>query len=88
MGLAKNDRAHLLLAEPTEGIPPSIILDICCAIGYLREMGEMAFVMVDPHFEFARDLADDFAAMDRSEIVRAGSRAELEAADVQRHLAN
>lgn len=88
MGLAKNDRAHLLLAELTEGIPPSIILDICCAIGYLREMGEMAIVLADRNFEFARGLADGFAVADRDEIVMAGSQAELEAADVKRHLAS
>jgi urea transport system ATP-binding protein len=76
----------LVLDEPTEGIQPSIIKDIGRAIEYLREKGDMAIVLVEQYFEFARDLADDFAVMDRGEIVMAGSRADLEGADVQRHL--
>lgn len=76
----------LVLDEPTEGIQPSIIKDIGRAIEYLRAQGDMAIVLVEQYFEFARDLADDFAVMDRGEIVMAGSRAEMVETDVQRHL--
>lgn len=76
----------LVLDEPTEGIQPSIIKDIGRAIEYLREKGDMAIVLVEQYFEFARDLADDFAVMDRGEIVMSGSRAEMVEADVHRHL--
>ena len=47
----------LVLDEPTEGIQPSIIKDIGCAITYLRDKGEMAILLVERYFEFARDLA-------------------------------
>lgn len=76
----------LVLDEPTEGIQPSIIKDIGRAIAWLRDQGQMAIVLVEQYFDFARDLADSFVVMDRGEIVMAGSRAELETADVQRHL--
>ncbi|WP_346899245.1 urea ABC transporter ATP-binding subunit UrtE [uncultured Roseibium sp.] len=76
----------LVLDEPTEGIQPSIIKDIGRAIEWLREQGEMAIVLVEQYFEFARDLADDFAVMDRGEIVMAGARADLDETQVRQHL--
>ena len=36
--------------------------------------------------EFARDLADDYAVMDRGEVIAAGKGAEMVEADVRRHL--
>lgn len=68
----------LVLDEPTEGIQPSIIKDIGRAIEWLREQGEMAIVLVEQYFEFARDLADDYAVMDRGEIVLSGTAATLD----------
>ena len=76
----------LVLDEPTEGIQPSIIKDIGRAIGFLREQGGMAILLVEQYFEFARDLADRFAVMDRGEIVLSGAAAEMVEADVRRHL--
>jgi urea transport system ATP-binding protein len=76
----------LVLDEPTEGIQPSIIKDIGRAIGYLRDKGGMAIVLVEQYFEFARDLADRFAVMDRGQIKLAGTRAEMVEADVRRLL--
>lgn len=76
----------LILDEPTEGIQPSIIKDIEKVIGLLRDRGEMAILLVEQYFEFARDLADFFAVMDRGEIVLSGSREEMVEQDVRRHL--
>jgi urea transport system ATP-binding protein len=76
----------LVLDEPTEGIQPSIIKDIGAAIGYLRAKGTMAIVLVEQYFEFARDLCDRFAVMDRGQVVLAGTKAELVETDVRRHL--
>jgi urea transport system ATP-binding protein len=76
----------LLLDEPTEGIQPSIIKDIGRAIAYLRDKGEMAIVLVEQYFDFARDLADRFAVMERGEIVMTGERAEMDEARVRRYL--
>src|SRR3954467_4040607 len=76
----------LLLDEPTEGIQPSIIKDIGRAITYLRSKGDMAIVLVEQYFEWARDLCDAYAVMDRGQVVLAGARADMVETDVRRHL--
>jgi urea transport system ATP-binding protein len=76
----------LVLDEPTEGIQPSIIKDISRAIDYLRKKGEMAILLVEQYFEFARDLADRYAVMERGQIVLSGTRADMVEADVRRRL--
>ena len=77
----------LVLDEPTEGIQPSVIKDIGRAIDYLRRQGDMAIVLVEQYFEFARDLADRYVVMDRGQVVLSGSRAEMVESDVRRRLA-
>ncbi|HEY7386666.1 MAG TPA: urea ABC transporter ATP-binding subunit UrtE [Beijerinckiaceae bacterium] len=77
----------LVLDEPTEGIQPSIIKDIGRAIAYLRHQGEMAILLVEQYFDFARELADRFVVMERGEIVEAGDRAALEGDDVRQRIA-
>ena len=76
----------LVIDEPTEGIQPSIIKDIGRAIEYLRNKGDMAILLVEQYFEWARDLCDTFAVMDRGQIVLAGEKASMVEADVRRHL--
>ena len=76
----------LVLDEPTEGIQPSIIKDIGRAIDFLRKQGDMAILLVEQYFEFARDLADRYAVMDRGQVVLSGMRAEMVEADVRRRL--
>jgi urea transport system ATP-binding protein len=76
----------LVLDEPTEGIQPSIIKDIGRVIDLLRSRGQMAILLVEQYFDFARDLAQRFAVMDRGEIVLAGAREDLDEGDVRRHL--
>jgi urea transport system ATP-binding protein len=76
----------LVLDEPTEGIQPSIIKEIARVIGLLRERGELAILLVEQYYDFARDLADRIAVMDRGAIVIEGRREELDEADVRRRL--
>jgi len=76
----------LILDEPTEGIQPSIIKDIGRIIRMLAESGKMAILLVEQYFDFARDLADSFAVMDRGEVVVAGAAADLVEEDVRRYL--
>ena len=76
----------LVLDEPTEGIQPSIIKDIGRAIDYLRNRGDMAIILVEQYFEFARDLCDDFIVMERGQVVLSGARQEMVEGDVRRHL--
>jgi urea transport system ATP-binding protein len=77
----------LLLDEPTEGIQPSIIKDIGRAISYLRGLGQMAIVLVEQYLDFARELGDHFAVMDRGTIVYAASGTELDEAALKRAMA-
>ena len=76
----------MVLDEPTEGIQPSIIKDIERVIQMLAARGEMAIILVEQYFEFARDLADEFAVMERGEVVLAGTRETMVEADVRRYL--
>jgi urea transport system ATP-binding protein len=76
----------LVLDEPTEGIQPSIIKDIGRAIDYLRGTGTMAILLVEQYFEFARDLADRYAVMDRGQIVLSGARADMIESEVRKRL--
>ena len=76
----------LVLDEPTEGIQPSIIKDIGRIIRLLRERGDIAILLVEQYYEFARDLAQWIAVMDRGDIVLSGRRDELDEAAVRRRL--
>ena len=76
----------LLLDEPTEGIQPSIIKDIDRVIRHLRSTSEMAILLVEQYFDFANELADSYAVMDRGSIVLAGDKEDMVESDVRRHL--
>lgn len=76
----------LVLDEPTEGIQPSIIKDIERVIRLLSGRGDMAIVLVEQYFDFARGLADIFAVMDRGEVVLSGKGSEMIEDDVRRYL--
>jgi urea transport system ATP-binding protein len=77
----------LLLDEPTEGIQPSIIKDIGRAITYLRALGTIAIVLVEQYLDFARELGDYFAVMERGTIVYSAGRADLDEAALRRAMA-
>ena len=76
----------LLLDEPTEGIQPSIIKEIARAIAYLRGLGRMAIVLIEQYLDFARELGDRFAVMDRGAIVYACERGNLDEGALRRAL--
>ena len=76
----------LLLDEPTEGIQPSIIKEIERIIRALAERGDMAILLVEQYFEFARDLAAHFFVMQRGEIVLSGRRREMDETAVRSYL--
>ena len=62
----------LILDEPTEGIQPSIILEIEDAIARLHAATGMSILLVEQYVEFALRLADRYAVMDGGVIVAAG----------------
>jgi urea transport system ATP-binding protein len=68
----------LILDEPTEGIQPSIIKDIERAIRALAATGEMAILLCEQYYDFARSLADQYLVMERGEIIARGAGADME----------
>jgi urea transport system ATP-binding protein len=74
----------IVFDEPTEGIQPSLIAQIGRTIDYLRRSGEIAILLVEQYFDFARELADKFYVMDRGEIVLSGTGANMDEAAVRR----
>jgi urea transport system ATP-binding protein len=77
----------LVLDEPTEGIQPSIIKDIGRVIRRLAERGDMAILLVEQYYDFARELADAWLVMERGEVVARGTGIEMEARGVRQLLA-
>ena len=73
----------LVLDEPTEGIQPSIIKDIERAIRRLAAEGEMAILLVEQYYDFARSLADRYVVLARGEVVKAGKGADMDADGVR-----
>ena len=76
----------LILDEPTEGIQPSIIKDIERVIRSLGERGNIAILLVEQYFEFARALADRYVVLERGEVVLAGDASTMVESDVRRYL--
>jgi urea transport system ATP-binding protein len=77
----------LILDEPTEGIQPSIIKDIERVIASLAKSGEMAILLVEQYYDFARTLADQYVVMSRGEVVKSGNGADMERDNVKSMLA-
>ncbi len=77
----------LLLDEPTEGIQPSIILEIEDAIGQLHKARGLSIVLVEQYVEFALRLADRYVVLDAGEVVASGEAKSLEDDTVRRLLA-
>jgi len=74
----------LILDEPTEGIQPSIIKDIERVA--LAARGNMAILLVEQYFDFARDLAAAYFVMQRGEIVLSGRSEDMDEAAVRGYL--
>jgi urea transport system ATP-binding protein len=77
----------LVLDEPTEGIQPSIIKDIGRVIRMLADRGDMAILLVEQYYDFARELADAYAVMERGVVVASGRGKDMEANGVRQLVA-
>ena len=75
----------LILDEPTEGIQPNIIDQIGEAIKLLKKES-MTILLVEQYLEFCKDLADNFAILDRGNVVAQGPVGELTDIVVKQHL--
>ncbi|MGL5194971.1 MAG: urea ABC transporter ATP-binding subunit UrtE [Chroococcales cyanobacterium] len=76
----------LILDEPTEGIQPSIILEIEAAVRRIIQAKGISVLLVEQHLHFVRE-ADWYYAMQKGGIVASGSTEELSNEVIQRFLA-
>ncbi len=76
----------LLLDEPTEGIQPSIILQIEAAVRRIIEATGISVLLVEQHLQFVRQ-ADWYYAMQKGGIVASGETDELSDDVIQKFLA-
>ncbi|MDJ0687008.1 MAG: urea ABC transporter ATP-binding subunit UrtE [Xenococcaceae cyanobacterium MO_188.B32] len=76
----------LLLDEPTEGIQPSIILEIEAAVKRIIAATGISVLLVEQHLHFVRQ-ADKYYAMQKGGIVASGSTSELSQEIIQEFLA-
>ncbi|MGC1511429.1 MAG: urea ABC transporter ATP-binding subunit UrtE [Acidimicrobiales bacterium] len=77
----------LLLDEPTEGIQPSIILEIEDSIAELHASRGLSILLVEQYVEFAARLADHYAVMESGEISATGETASLSPESLRQLLA-
>jgi urea transport system ATP-binding protein len=77
----------LILDEPTEGIQPSIIKDIERAIRSLVAAGDIAILLVEQYYDFAKSLADHYVVLSRGEVVARGLGADMDRDNVRAYLA-
>src|SRR4051794_2128676 len=80
------DPKVLILDEPTEGIQPNVIDQIGDTIRLLRQEGKMGILLVEQYLDFAKELGDTFAIMDRGIVVAHGAIDELTDETVKLHL--
>ncbi|MEO0802423.1 MAG: urea ABC transporter ATP-binding subunit UrtE [Cyanobacteria bacterium J06642_2] len=76
----------LVLDEPTEGIQPSIIIEIEEAITKIKQEKGIAVLLVEQYFQFAQSLADYYYLIENGALVMEGKTAEMNEAEVQSYL--
>jgi urea transport system ATP-binding protein len=76
----------LVLDEPTEGIQPSIILEIEAAVRRIVQSTGISVLLVEQHLHFVRQ-ADRYYAMQKGGIVASGVTSELSNEVIQKFLA-
>ncbi len=80
------DPQLLVLDEPTEGIQPSIILEIEAAVRRIIASTGISVLLVEQHLHFVRQ-ADYYYAMQKGGIVASGPTSELSQDVIQQFLA-
>ena len=76
----------LLLDEPTEGIQPSIILEIEDAIRRITSERGVTVLLVEQYLDFAERLADRYVIMAKGSVVASGATRDLQVEVVKHHL--
>ena len=79
--------ALLLLDEPTEGIQPSIAIEIGDIVRRLAKERNIGVLLVEQKIDFARHVTDHFYCMDRGRMTREGPAATFDFHELQQHIA-
>jgi urea transport system ATP-binding protein len=74
----------LILDEPTEGIQPNVIQMIGETLKTLVAKSGLTVLLVEQYYEFAKQIADDYAVMSRGEIIATGAAAHMERDGVEK----
>jgi urea transport system ATP-binding protein len=77
----------LLLDEPTEGIQPSIVMEIEQVISSLQKQQSMAILLVEQFLDFALSIADRCYVMEKGVIVFNSPAAEFDQTVAKQYLA-
>jgi len=77
----------LLLDEPTEGIQPSIMLQIEDVILTLQEQGAISILLVEQFLDFALSVGNYFYVMETGAIVMEGARDKFDESRAKEYLA-
>jgi urea transport system ATP-binding protein len=77
----------LILDEPTEGIQPSIILEIEESIRRIKSQLGLAVLLVEQYLDFAERCADAYVIMAKGSVVAGGATRDLRPDQVKQYLA-
>ena len=80
------DPKLLILDEPTEGIQPNVIIEICDIIRKLNTERGVTVILVEQKLPIARRVADKFAILDRGSNVYSGLMRELDDKLIKQYL--
>ena len=84
--LATNPKV-LLLDEPTEGIQPSIILELGRTLRKIRDERGLSIIASEQVLSFALDIADRVIVLEGGTVVHEDNRADVDQETVARYLA-
>lgn len=77
----------LLLDEPTEGIQPSIAIEIGNILRKLAGEKGLAVLLVEQKIDFAKHVTDYFYFMERGRMIKEGEAVSLDFRELQEHIA-
>jgi len=77
----------LLLDEPTEGIQPSVVLEIRRVLRRIRDQTGVSMLLAEQFLDFATGLTDEYCVLDGGAVALASSAAKLDRAAVHELLA-
>ena len=80
------DPKLLILDEPTEGIQPPVIKEIENVLLRIKELSDIAVLIVEQYLEFAWRVADIYYIMAKGSIIENGSTRDVNIDSVKKHI--